>query len=137
MNQWLGRAVALVEATGNVSDTIALKTAVQFLAAPPVRELNAQHIAATLYAALAKAELKAPAAVQETFIAAAHTFDAFAAVSAADRLCGAGTRAGERAASDRSGLLPKASQGRRRSLGGAVRPHSIAVRAPSRSQDTS
>ena len=70
MNQWLGRAVALVEATGNVSDTIALKTAVQFLAAPPVRELNAQHIAATLYAALAKAELKAPAAVQETFIAA-------------------------------------------------------------------
>jgi hypothetical protein len=79
MNQWLGRAVALVDAMGG--DTVALKTAVQFLAAPAVRELNAQNIAATLYAALAKAELKAPAAVQGTFIAAGHTFHAFIAVS--------------------------------------------------------
>ena len=79
MNRWLGRAITLVEATGN--DTAALKTAVQFLAIPSMREFNAQAIAATVFAALAKAELKAPAAVQGTFIVAGHVFDAFAAVS--------------------------------------------------------
>jgi len=78
MNQWLGRAITLVEVTG--ADTAALKTAVQFLAIPDVREFNAQGIAATVHAALAKAELEAPAAVQGSFIAAGHTFDAFAAV---------------------------------------------------------
>jgi hypothetical protein len=79
MNRWLGRAVTLVEAMGD--DTAALKTAVQFLALPDLREFNAQGIAAIVHAALAKAELGAPAAVQGTFIAAGHTFDAFAAVS--------------------------------------------------------
>ena len=74
VNRWLGRAITLVEATG--ADTAALKTAVQFLAIPDVREFNAQGIAATVHAALAKAELEAPAAVQGSFIAAGHTFDA-------------------------------------------------------------
>jgi hypothetical protein len=79
MNQWLGRAITLVDATGD--DTAVLKTQVQFLAIPSSREFNAHAIAATVYAALAKAERGAPAAVQGTFIAAGHTFDAFAAVS--------------------------------------------------------
>jgi hypothetical protein len=46
-----------------------------------MRQFNAQAIAANVFAALAKAELKAPAAVQGTFIVAGHVFDAFAAVS--------------------------------------------------------
>ena len=47
----------------------------------PIREQNAQTIPAIVHAALAKAELAAPAQVQGTFIAAGHTFDALAAVS--------------------------------------------------------
>jgi hypothetical protein len=79
LNRWLGRAITLVEATGD--ETATLKTAVQFLAIPSMRQFNAQAIAANVFAALAKAELKAPAAVQGTFIVAGHVFDAFAAVS--------------------------------------------------------
>jgi hypothetical protein len=76
INRWLGRAVVLVEATGE--DPIALKVACQML--DVYRAMNAQTIASFVYRALAKAELNAPAAVQGTFIAAGHTFDAFTAV---------------------------------------------------------
>ena len=80
MNLWLGRAAALVEATGDIVGSVTMKNSAQWLASAN-RDLNAQMIAAVVFAALAKAELAAPAAVQGTFIAAGHAFDAFAAVS--------------------------------------------------------
>jgi len=80
VNRWLGRAVALVGTTGDTANTITLQIASQNLNTT-IREQNAQTIAAIVHAALAKAELAAPAQVQGTFIAAGHTFDALAAVS--------------------------------------------------------
>lgn len=81
MNLWLGRAAALVEATGDNFGKVALTTAAQYLAIAPTRGHNAQTIAAVVYQALANAELAAPAALQGTFITAGHTFDAYAAVT--------------------------------------------------------
>jgi hypothetical protein len=80
MNQWLGRAAALIEEAGDQASATRLQNCAQFLDSIN-RALNAQAIAAIVHHALAKAELKAPAAVQGTFIAAGHTFDAFVAVS--------------------------------------------------------
>jgi hypothetical protein len=79
MNQWLGRAAALVELTGDVVNFTRLKVSAQGLNSV-LREENAQAIAAVLYEALAKAELNAPADVKGKFIAAGHTFDALMAV---------------------------------------------------------
>ena len=79
MNQWLGRAAALVEETGDEANTIYLQVCAQNLDTA-LRPQNAQAIAVLVNQALAKAELKAPAAVQGTFIVAGHTFDAFRAV---------------------------------------------------------
>ena len=81
MNLWLGRAAALVEATGDTFGKIALTNAAQSLAIAAARGHNSQTIAAVVYQAFAKAELAAPAALQGTFIIAGHTFDAYAAVS--------------------------------------------------------
>ena len=118
-----------------------------------IRAQNAQAIAAIVHEALAKAELKAPAAVQGTFIAAGHTFDAFAAVS---RVLGTAKTdvlmvdpyADEKALMDYAVLAPdqvsvrlladqadykKVSQACRRTLGAAVwrptRPLSVRVAA--------
>jgi hypothetical protein len=79
MNRWMGRAIALVEATGDQVAVISLRTACEHLSSA-IRAINAQSIATIVYTALAKAELNAPAAAQGAFIAAGHTFDAFAAV---------------------------------------------------------
>src|SRR6185312_740084 len=68
--RWLGQAVALVEATDNISDLAALKVAVQRFG-NPVRLTGLQEvpqIKAIVYSALARAELKAPASAQGTFI---------------------------------------------------------------------
>ena len=75
----MGRAAALVELTGDWINFHQLKVYSQNLGGP-LRETNAQAIATIVYEAHAKAELNAPAAVRGTFIAAGHTFDAFAAV---------------------------------------------------------
>jgi hypothetical protein len=72
----MGRACALVEQMGK--DTASLKDACQYLDVSSDR--RAQIIIATVYEALAKAELKAPARVHGTFIAAGGTLDAYAAV---------------------------------------------------------
>jgi hypothetical protein len=80
MNSWLGRAAALVEATGDTFGKVALTNAAHFLAIASTRDYNAQKIAAVVYEALAKAKLAAPAAVQGGFFAAGHTFDAYARV---------------------------------------------------------
>ena len=78
-NKWFGRLVALVECTDTLStDIIALKTAVQFLETNRLHSL--QTIFAVAYAALARAELDAPAAAQGAFIIAGNSFDAFASV---------------------------------------------------------
>jgi hypothetical protein len=69
MNQWLGRAAALIEEAGDQASATRLQNCAQFLDSIN-RALNAQAIAAIVHHALAKAELKAPAAVQGTFIAA-------------------------------------------------------------------
>jgi hypothetical protein len=80
MNRWLGRAAALVEATGDTFAHTMLTTATYSLNTA-IREMNAQTIAAVVHQALAKAELAAPAPVQGVFIATGHGFDAVAAVS--------------------------------------------------------
>ena len=79
LNQWLGRAAVLVEATGDTFGKIALTNAAQWLGRAN-RDLNAQTIATVVYQALAKAKLAAPAAMQGAFLAAGHTFDAYVAV---------------------------------------------------------
>jgi hypothetical protein len=77
MNRWMGRAIALVQETGD--PVITLQNACQHLSSA-IRGINARTIASIVHAALAKAELNAPAAAQGAFIAAGHTFDAFTAV---------------------------------------------------------
>jgi hypothetical protein len=81
MNQWLGRAIALIKQNDPFDlNVVALQTYSRNLNTV-AREQNAQAIAAIVHEALAKAELAAPAAVQGTFIAVGHTYDAYAAVS--------------------------------------------------------
>src|SRR5262249_56687865 len=79
INQWLGRAATLVESTGDLANLLQLRVYAQNLESV-LRAQNAQGIAAIVHEAFARAELKAPAAVKGTFIAAGHGFDAFAAV---------------------------------------------------------
>jgi hypothetical protein len=111
VNRWLGRAVALVQTSGDTANTIALQVASQNLNTA-IRAQNAQTIAAIVHTALAKAELAAPAQVQGTFIAAGHTFDALAAVGKVAR--GAATSvllvdpySDERMVTDYVGLAPE------------------------------
>lgn len=79
--QWLGRAEALVRASGDASATVAFHHKAQTLGDAVLGRGNAHAIRALLYGALAQAELSAPAAAQGTFIAAGDTFTAFAAVA--------------------------------------------------------
>lgn len=79
VNQWLGRAAALVSETGNIADSIAVNVAANNLTGV-LRETNAQTIAAIVHRALAIAEMKAPAGAKGAFIAAGSSFDAFSAV---------------------------------------------------------
>jgi hypothetical protein len=114
VNRWLGRAVALVQTSGDTANTIALQVASQNLNTA-IRAQNAQTIAAIVHTALAKAELAAPAQVQGTFIAAGHTFDALAAVGKVAR--GAATSvllvdpySDERMVTDYVGIAPESVQ---------------------------
>jgi hypothetical protein len=81
MNDWMGRAIALIElADPFAADIAALKIACRNLNSP-IRALNAQAIASIVHQALAKAELRAPVGMRGAFIAAGHKFDAFSAVA--------------------------------------------------------
>jgi hypothetical protein len=80
VNQWLGRAIALVEESGAGADLILLKVSAQSLDSA-LRDQNAQSIATIVHSALARAEMKAPASAQGAFIAAGDTLNAFAAVA--------------------------------------------------------
>lgn len=76
---WLGRAHALVEAAGNVTDPILLTQYVPQLRTG-ARDTAAQEIGIIVYRALATVEFKLPAAAQGAFIPAGNTFDAMAAI---------------------------------------------------------
>ena len=83
--KWLARAVALVEASGNVHDSVdalALASATQYMefGDADVRRAQVTKIMQIMYRALARAELKAPVAAQGAFIPAGNPYDAFAAV---------------------------------------------------------
>ena len=76
--RWLGRAAALVEATGHMADSVQLSVSENLSGA--LQDLNAQTIATIVHRALARAEMNAPAVAKGAFIAAGSAFDAFAAV---------------------------------------------------------
>src|SRR3546814_4187720 len=85
INQWVGRAIALVEASGaGVADIASLRVCSQGLAST-IRNPHAQAIATIVYSALGRAELKAPVSAQGAFIVAGDTLNAFAAVAKVDR----------------------------------------------------
>jgi hypothetical protein len=79
LNQWIGRAFALVETTGDRSDVIGFKVAADNLNGA-LRNINAQTIASIVHRALARAEMNAPVGAKGAFVAAGSSFDAFAAV---------------------------------------------------------
>lgn len=81
INQWVGRAIALVEASGaGLAEIASLRVCSQGLAST-IRNQNAQVIATIVHSALGRAELTAPASAQGAFIAAGDTLNAFAAVA--------------------------------------------------------
>lgn len=79
---WLATTYALVKAGGDVTDTIAMKSAMDDLDDElPLDQGNmGRNVASILARALAVAELSAPAASQGAFIPAGSSFDAFVAV---------------------------------------------------------
>jgi hypothetical protein len=78
--QWLGRAYALVNETGQVPDTFSLDHHIKKLENPDWRGATVGPIANILYRALAIAELRAPTAVQGAFIPAGNAFDGLIAI---------------------------------------------------------
>lgn len=81
---WLGRASALLEASGAGADAITFKMAVQSLSSnvfQPGHESTVQRMTAILYHALAVAELNAPVAAQNGFIPVGEPYTALAAVA--------------------------------------------------------
>lgn len=83
VNQWLGRAYALVKETGELSDLVTLKHQISNLGSdfPLARNSAVLTIHLIMYRALAIAELAAPAGSDGTFIPVGNSFDAFSAVS--------------------------------------------------------
>ncbi|WP_261526273.1 hypothetical protein [Burkholderia multivorans] len=79
-SMWLGRAVALVEASGEWSDAAALRVASQHLDSV-LRETHAAMIATILHTALARAELQVSAPASSAFVPVGGSFTAIAAVS--------------------------------------------------------
>jgi hypothetical protein len=73
-NEWLGRAMALVEATGDMTDIVPMKVAATNLDTV-LRASNAQMVMAIVYKTLSKAEMNAPAAMQGSFLPAGKPFD--------------------------------------------------------------
>ncbi len=83
VNQWLGRAYALVKETGDISDSVTFKIEIGKLGSdfPLQRNSAVSTIHSIMYRALAIAELAAPAGSDGTFIPVGNSFDAFSAVS--------------------------------------------------------
>lgn len=79
--KWLARAYALVEASGDLMEAIEFKKSWRGLRGQVwTRESSETMIRDTLGRALAKAELRAPAAAQGAFVAAGSSFDAYQVV---------------------------------------------------------
>jgi len=126
-NRWLGRAAALVEATGDLGDLTALKMAADTLTNRALRYGSSQTIAAIIYRALARAELKAPASAHGAFIPAGESFTAIAAVSkvvaaARQSLLIVDPYADAKALTDFAVLAPEGVQVRILSDAGTVKP---------------
>src|ERR1039458_9044222 len=73
--QWLGKAHALVQETGNLLDAVKLAMATDKVGSQHGRWDAAKEIQAVVYRALAKAEISAPASAQGAFIPAGNAFD--------------------------------------------------------------
>jgi hypothetical protein len=82
--RWVAQVFALIEA-GELVDmpSIAVFKVASHNLQSPMRDTNVGAVLAIAHQALAKAELHAPAELQGAFIAAGHSFDAFAAVGKA------------------------------------------------------
>jgi hypothetical protein len=79
--QWLGRVGALIAASGDVPDIAEFQTYVSSLNFSEMQHTAAGQLVSVIYRALAKAELKAPAAVQGSFIPAGNAFDPLSAIA--------------------------------------------------------
>lgn len=79
IHRWLGRAVHLVKAAGDIIDIAAITVATDGLNGS-LREQNAHQIAAVVYRTLARAEADAPASARGAFIAVGAGFDALQAI---------------------------------------------------------
>ncbi|MFB6414371.1 phosphatidylserine/phosphatidylglycerophosphate/cardiolipin synthase family protein [Bradyrhizobium tunisiense] len=79
--RWLGRAAALVQASGANSADVAVFNVASNNLGTALHTQNVQAITAIVHRALANAELVAPASSQGAFIAVGESFSALAAVS--------------------------------------------------------
>ncbi len=80
--KWLGRAVALVEVGGDKTAAIQIAAVAKvFPEDPLIRRMSEQQVVAALHIAVARAELRLPASVRGSFIAAGSGHDAYAAVA--------------------------------------------------------
>jgi hypothetical protein len=86
---WLGRAGALIAASGDMIDIAEFNTYATGLSKSTMQFSAAQDLGVIVRRALAKAELKAPAAAQGAFIPAGNAFDA---MSALGKVLGRATR---------------------------------------------
>jgi len=78
---WLGRAEALIEASGDKLIYTEFAAARGSLVHSTMRQSGLQNLMMALYRLLAKAELAAPASAQGAFIPVGGSFDAYAALS--------------------------------------------------------
>ncbi|WP_156473025.1 phosphatidylserine/phosphatidylglycerophosphate/cardiolipin synthase family protein [Pseudorhodoferax sp. Leaf265] len=81
VDEWLARATALVEVSGNARDAIEIGAAVKLLDSLHARHTYARNIRIVIARVLARAELKAPVEQQGAFIEAGDSLNAFAAVA--------------------------------------------------------
>jgi phosphatidylserine/phosphatidylglycerophosphate/cardiolipin synthase-like enzyme len=81
IERWLGRAYALLKASGEEGEAEALKSASKnlFVSNTMMRDRGARSIVLIMHRAVSVAELKAPVKSQGSFIPAGNSFDAFAA----------------------------------------------------------
>lgn len=77
---WLGRMHALINEADNGTDAVVFGVAMQGLGTG-LHEINSAQLKAIIFKTLATAEMKAPAAQQGSFIAAASPFHVFAALA--------------------------------------------------------
>lgn len=80
LHSWLGRAFILVEAAGDMMDTVSFRTAVNNIFT--VYSRSPEDIPVILYRSLARAEAQAPISVKGTFIPVGKPLDALMAVTA-------------------------------------------------------